>query len=542
MERFSLLKEQGKQKLLAKQYAESIDCYKEAAAAISGVDAEVLTEQNVVLGKELAILHTNIGVGYFEQKQYDAALASFKKAQECDQGYDKAYYRAAVCLERMGEHADALLAAKKISPTNKDQDVMALQTRLMKVVTDDNKMRVIMPKLKTFLEDKHLEEVILVAKDGPNKGKTTKESRYKNEKEIEYALLMMAKGIEEGAQLFDLIVGFHEFYEILKLHNLQVWKQRLSSDLYLRLLGTVSLIFESISARDMEKSYMLLSSQEMSTIQEDFCKYLWDQYINHSAGKDVKELLSKYPLFLMNINLMNSVSIWIKIGSDKANTDDTEFFLSVIYNRAKLIKECKSDTVKNLEKSTLEEESKKFSEFVERVSKVNSKASKSFLVTFFKAVNAICGFEIYKLLFKNIAHLYRDNFSFQSILLMNSILLSSYPSILETFIKQEPLFLPSISNLAEHLHYMLQEGNHNDLKVQFKMENTFQLLFLCLSNKPFLTAISSSKSEFRTNLKKFLEVSYQLQEDLPPQIVAKSLVCTAVTILEVFPVVFWSKI
>lgn len=536
MERFASLKEQGKTKLLAKSYQESIRAYVEAAAAIDAVDPQVLTDLGVSAHREKAILHTNIGVAYFEQKRFDEALVHFKKAQESDMTYDKAHYRAAVCLERLGENGDALLAAKKISTNNKDSDVVALQSRLMKVVTDDNKMKVIMPKLKAFLDEKNLEEYTLIIKDGPEKGKTSQQHRYKNEKEIEYSLLMMAKGIEEGCQVFDLILGFHEFYEILKQHHLHIWKSRLSSELYLRLLATVSLLFESISARDMEKTYMLLTSQELAAVQDNFCRYLWDEYINHSAGKDMKELLTKYPLFLTNIPILNSVSIWLKIGTDKMDQLDAEFFLSVVYNRAKIIRDCKSDTVKNLEKTTLEDESKKFSEFVERVSKVNSKASKSFLVTFFKTVNTICGFEIYKLLFKNIAHLYRDNFSFQSILLMNSILLSSYPTILETFIKQEPLFLPSISNLAEHLHYMLKEGNYGDLKVQFKLENTFQLLFLCLSNKPFLTAISSSKSDFRTNLKKFLEVSYELQEDLPPQIVAKSLVCTAVTILEVFPV------
>jgi tetratricopeptide (TPR) repeat protein len=538
MERFTVLKEQGKQHLLSKSYKSSISCYSEASKALKSLDPQILMENKIILDRELAILETNVGLNYFEQKMYDQALQHFRMAQDLDRSYDKAHYRTAVCLERLGEHADALLAAKKISAGNSDKDVVALQTRLMRTVTQDNNMKIIMPKLRSFLAQEHIEEVTLLAKDGPDQGKTTKQTRYNNEKEIEYALLMMAKGVEEGAQLFDLVLGLHEFYDILKTHDLKEWQTRLSHDIYLRLLATISLIFESLSARDTERTYMLLTAKEMATTQERFCCYLWDQYVNHNAGKDVKELLAKYPLFLTNISLLNTVSIWLKIGTDKMCIDDAEFFLNVIYNRAKAIKDCKSDTVKNLEKATLEEESKKFSEFVERISKVNSKASKSFLVTFFKAVNTICGFEIYKLLFKNVAHLYRDNFSFQSILLMNSLLLSSYPSILETFIKQEPLFLPSVSNLAQHLHFMLQEGNYSDSKVQFKLENTFQLLFLCLSNKPFLTAISSSQSDFRSNLKKFLEVSYQLQEELPPQIVAKSLVCTAVTIMEVFPVLF----
>ena len=41
---------------------------------------------------------------------------------------------------------------------------------------------------------------------------------------------------------------------------------------------------------------------------------------------------------------------------------------------------------------------------------------------------------------------------------------------------------------------------------------------------------------FRDSLKRFLESSYTRHQDYPPNIAAKSLVCTAVVVLEMFPV------
>ena len=152
-------------------------------------------------------------------------------------------------------------------------------------------------------------------------------------------------------------------------------------------------------------------------------------------------------MFLSCIDLWNSASIMLQAGSDKANQKDIEFFLSLIYKKTKDIQQSTSKVLSQLERAGLEDKSKIFSEFVERISRINSKACKSFLVTFFKTVKQICGFAIYKLLFNDVGHLYRDNFSFQSILLMNCIILSEYPSTLEEFVKSEPLFINSLVTL-----------------------------------------------------------------------------------------------
>lgn len=89
--------------------------------------------------------------------------------------------------------------------------------------------------------------------------------------------------------------------------------------------------------------------------------------------------------------------------------------------------------------------------------------------------------------------------------------------------------------LIDHLNYMLQESNLQDKFTQFKLENTFQLLRLCLSSKKFVSKASKMKEEFIHKIQKFLEKSYMVKSSYSPPLMAKSLLCTVIVILELFP-------
>jgi len=349
--------------------------------------------------------------------------------------------------------------------------------------------------------------------------------------------MMIGKALQSGTTLREVLGATAVVSKIVQVRPLKEWEELLGKDLYLKLLGCIALLFESINSRDLEKVFVESQAQSIKENIRSFGLYLWKNYSqNVDRHIDYKELLVKFPMYLSDIDIWNSASIMLYIGAEKMHPDVADFFLTVVFSKAKEIGSCTSETLKNLERTGLEEKSKVFSEFVERISKVNTKNSKNFLITFFKSVKSVCGFSIYKLLFKDISHLYRDNFSFQSILLMNCIILSEYPSTLEEFVKNEPLFLKSIVTLIQHLNHMLKEEDLLDKRLLFKLENTFQLLYLCLSNKAFLEAINTSQVPFREELKRFLETSYSMHLEFPPNIQAKSLICTAVVILEIFPV------
>lgn len=542
MERFTICKEEGKRCLLAKEFDDSIRYYAEADRVLSGIDLQSVEEGKLNVNTERAILNTNIGVGYFSLLKFDAALHHFKEAQQLNPAYEKAFYRAAQCLEKTGEYGDALLHISKIVSQCKDQDVLALHKRLMDEVSKDQQSKVIVPKLVGHLQASNIHDVTIVDKD---KGTTVKQRMYKNEKEIEYDLVMLSKGLEKGTNLADSIYILTELSKMLTQHNIDEWKSLISYSILMRYLGTLLQVIESVQARDLEKVYLAFNHDEnMHQEITKLHKYLWVNYASHNGKKEVKELLAKFPGYLCDIGLWNSVSILFKVGSDQMDNEDVDFFLAIIFNRTSAIRDSNSEILRKLEKVNIEEMSSIFAEFVERISRVNTKNCKSFLVTFFKCIKNICGFEIYKMLFHNISHLYRDNFSFQSILLMNSVILSDYPSNLEEFIKNEPLFLNSIVTLTEHLNFLIQSDDFSDPVTLFKLENSFQLLYLCLSNKKFLGEINTAsvnlnkQAPFRDALKKFLETSYTVHLDYPPNICAKSLVCTAVVILELFPVLF----
>ena len=487
MDRFVACKEKGKENLIAKEYGDAIHYYTEAYGTLLTLDAETLAENKVEVDNERSVLKTNIGLGHFGQGQIDKALECFIESQKLNPAYEKAYYRAALCLEKMGSFPDALVLISKIKQSN-DPNVISLQKKLREEVDKDQDVRRAVPKLMLSLSAQNIKEISVKQKD---KEEIKVEKVYGNLKEMEYELLMLTKGMENGITLIDAVYLLVELSKALMARSMSDWTSLLSESIFMRCLSVVQLALQALEGRDMEKVFIATHhSKDISDQIALFFRYLWSSL--ESGHKEARGLISKYPSYLSHIQQWNSISLQLKLGSDKRDHELTEFFLATVYNRTRLINQSESETLRKLEKVGIEEHGQVFAEFVERVSKVNSKHCKSFLVTFFKCIKNISGFEIYKSLFNNISHLYRDKFTFQSILIMNSIILCDYPSNLESFVKNEPLFLNSITSLIQHLTYLIDQEDYVEETVKFKLENAFQLLYLCLSNKPFIQEINKT--------------------------------------------------
>lgn len=108
--------------------------------------------------------------------------------------------------------------------------------------------------------------------------------------------------------------------------------------------------------------------------------------------------------------------------------------LSAWFKKLAEIQKTKSDSSSHILKAetrAITENKRNFLEFLDRISQSNSKETKNFLIAFLKSLAGIYDGKVYELLLGEMAHLYRDSFSFQSILLMNALILSDFPKILD---------------------------------------------------------------------------------------------------------------
>ena len=96
--------------------------------------------------------------------------------------YHKAFYRAALCLEKMGDYGEAIKNLSKISVQFHDQDVKVLQSRLMREVTKAYEISNVMSKLTELLAENKTRDVHV--KDSST-GIETQQKSMDGHKEIE---------------------------------------------------------------------------------------------------------------------------------------------------------------------------------------------------------------------------------------------------------------------------------------------------------------------------------------------------------------------
>ena len=107
--------------------------------------------------------------------------------------YHKAFYRAALCLEKMGEYGEAIKNISRIDLQHQDQDVKALQSRLMREVTKAYEITNIMTKLKGLLSLDKSKDVHV--KD-PSTGIEIVQKSMDGHKDIEQTIGRMAQTLE----------------------------------------------------------------------------------------------------------------------------------------------------------------------------------------------------------------------------------------------------------------------------------------------------------------------------------------------------------
>ena len=523
MDKFQALRESGKQLIKEGKFEEAVAAYSEALLVLDNIEPEVLAELKVDLRREKAITHTNIGVAYFGLKQFDAAVGCYKQAVEADDSYDKAYFRHSQCLEKIGEFKQALSTISRIQAKNaSDADISALVGRLVKRVKEETSLSKSMGRLSELMAADNVEAVSVI-----RDGRTEACRQFRQMGSISDDILHIYNDLDRCSSIKEMLKTLAGLHAILSRLPVDQWQALLDPAVYLRFLSLLSTLVERIDSRDIDSVYTAMMEVDEEPVKKMY-RYLWE---NVRLDGRLEEILQQFPVYLSHMDAIDLVSLHV-YQHDSAHIDK---FMTIVYKRVKKILDRSSASLNNLQKIALEAQHQHFSAFVERVSRVNSKQCKQFLLILFKTISKVCGCHIYKLLFKNVAHLYRDNFSFQSILLMNSIVLSDYPLTLEVFVKDEKLFIPSVDLLVQHLAHLLANSPVLDDSALFKLENTYQLLHLCVSNRPFLAATAASPTDFRENLKKMLEASYLQLPHMPPHVLAKCLICITVVIIEVFP-------
>lgn len=232
----------------------------------------------------------------------------------------------------------------------------------------------------------------------------------------------------------------------------------------MKLLAVLFEIVERLNQNNADKDlsvvYSLLQYNELnpntvaSATNKQIYLWLWQSMFDEIS--EVSDILKQYPLFFRDIETLNvlskrmNVQNFHKLDNDMQDKKTIQLFfdiLSINFNRLGKTKVSDKnpgfELILKSDSSFLNSNKSVLIEFLDRVSCSNSKESKSFLVAFMKSLGQVYQGKIENLLLEEMAHLYRDNFSFQSILLMNALILSDFPHILDHLSDNSPLFIVS---------------------------------------------------------------------------------------------------
>lgn len=198
------------------------------------------------------------------------------------------------------------------------------------------------------------------------------------------------------------------------------------------------------------------SASTFQTLENSHRYYTWLWQGKFDEIEEVTDVIKLYPVFFRDISMLNSMSKRLNIQNfeklDENSVDRKEIllFLNILSAWFKKLAETvqksslgsKSQVLKD-ETKIIAESKKPLLEFLDRVSQSNSKETKNFLIAFLKCLASVYDGKVYNLILGEMAHLYRDSFSFQSILLMNALILSDFPRILDELSEESPLFVVS---------------------------------------------------------------------------------------------------
>lgn len=485
MERFAACKERGKQALSNKEYQAARNAYEEALSMLNILEDAILQEAGIVVKREEAILKTNIGVTWLSEGKTDSALKSFEAAMETDPTYEKAFYRAALVLEKSGQPTEGLMMIGKIKQGANDPDVLALKKRLASSAASENQLNKVSERVVERLGGRVIESTIIRG------DKKEVEQQLEKLKEIELDLALATKAMESGTRLEEAVSFLSSISAVITKRQIMDWKRLMSESIFGRLMAVLQITVELIDGRDLEKTYLAVHSDpEVVKNLAGVFRHLWKAVAEGDAS--LMSILAGFPTFISDVRTWNSVSIDLHLGGDSESDDNSDRFLAVVAKRMRRIADCQSDTIRHIEKSNVLDNCGIFSEFVTRISRSSVHHCFKYLVTVVGSLHKLAGANIHRQMVPEIGHLYRDNFSASSVALLTAVTLADHPANLEEIILTDPRFSDSLTTFLQHLAHLLTEGKLDGRQIIGKLENACRLLQLALGSKAFLKIVSAS--------------------------------------------------
>lgn len=258
--------------------------------------------------------------------------------------------------------------------------------------------------------------------------------KYDNDKQLEYSLITLHKTIEKGINIQDLATLFFLLLKIFSEKPLQVWKAQITQNNFMKILGVLFVCVERLnnsgSNKDLPVVYKLFEGKSeknihpILTLENNHKFYLWLWEAKFDSINEVVDIIKQYPVFYRDIPILNilskklNISNFDKLGEETEDGKNILLFFNTLSVNFKRLVELMTKKVKGYEliqksdSKILNSNRSLMIEFLDRVSRSNSQETKSFLVALMKSLGQIYDGNIETLLLGEMAHLYRDSFSF----------------------------------------------------------------------------------------------------------------------------------
>jgi len=514
-----------------------LDKFPEALAKYTSVleDVMSLEQSNPERATLIAVVMTNMGLCEQLQNNSDAALAQYQNAYLASPRYEKAAYREAKLLFELSRYSDCIsVIITKIKIMKGDEGVQQL--------IRDSRIKLEEEPIAPFqgidtLEPIFGEEQLIKVETNHSDGTKTFHFEYSNQEAIKTTLNNIGKLFTKQAHS-DEDFHFHvkSFVEYMDSQKIQVWKTRLTQENFEKVLSVFAIICDRLNHK-FAKCFDFYARSESWLAR--FTKYIWHSYITLEE-ETLRRIIMELPVYYREIPTLLEIAKELEVTkqdveSSGRNANLTKYFFESLSANIHHLSKTEEQNVKAKEQQFLKTERRCIVDFTSYIAKCHLRETKSFLVVFFGSMKDVNEGHISDLLFDEMTHLYHDGFSFESIFLMNCISLIDHPNVLNFMIEHRPMFVDSVILLLDHLNYLITKCDPGNQITQFKLEHTFQLLISCLSSNSFLKKVNQEKGNFFIGLKRFLENSYIAKSEYTPTVLAKSILCTTISILELFP-------
>jgi hypothetical protein len=223
---------------------------------------------------------------------------------------------------------------------------------------------------------------------------------------------MLHKTIEKGLGIEDTATLFFLMMKIFVDKSLATWKNQIEESNFMKILGLLFVCIERLnqsgSYKDLPEVYNLFAGKKSKTQGKTLHPvlsqansnsfYLWLWQGKFDDINQVVDILKQYPVFYRDINLLNQLSKRLNIQNFDKLEEDTDdhkniqlFFniLSINFKRLVVLTKKKVkgyETIQKQDSAILTANKSGMIEFLDRVSRSNSKETKSFLIAIMKSL------------------------------------------------------------------------------------------------------------------------------------------------------------